>query len=81
MVDKAKLLATISKSESSAALRQPNEESLDGIQGTKSKLLRTVPAKYFEAHKRAKAKGVTSLDFSGYIYEAIREKLVRDGAL
>ncbi|ECV7329428.1 molecular chaperone GroEL, partial [Escherichia coli] len=36
---------------------------------------------YFEAHAELKATSKTSLDFSSYIIEAIREKLERDGAI
>ncbi|MGT3951398.1 molecular chaperone GroEL, partial [Escherichia coli] len=35
----------------------------------------------FEAHAELKATSKTSLDFSSYIIEAIREKLERDGAI
>lgn len=48
---------------------------------TKSKSLRAVPASFFDKHAELKAAGKTSLDFSAYIIEALREKLERDGAL
>ncbi|KYN82225.1 hypothetical protein ATY36_13640 [Vibrio cidicii] len=48
---------------------------------TKSKSLRAVPANFFDKHAELKAAGKTSLDFSAYIIEALREKLERDGAL
>lgn len=47
----------------------------------KAKNLRAVPVTYFDAHARLKSSSKTSLDFSAYILEAIREKLERDGAL
>lgn len=48
---------------------------------TKAKNLKAIPLSYFEAHADLKAASKTSLDFSSYIIEAIREKLERDGAL
>lgn len=48
---------------------------------TRSKNLRAVPETYFEAHSHLKLSNKTSLDFSAYILEAIREKLERDGGL
>lgn len=48
---------------------------------TKSKSLRAVPSAYFTKHAELKTDGKTSLDFTAYIIEAIREKLERDGAL
>lgn len=45
---------------------------------TRAKNLKTVPASYFEAHKAAKKAGKTSLNFSDYIVEALREKLEKD---
>ncbi|MBA4823498.1 molecular chaperone GroEL [Pantoea ananatis] len=47
----------------------------------RSKNLRAVPETYFEAHAQLKASNKTSLDFSAYILEALREKLENDGAL
>ncbi|WP_050863137.1 hypothetical protein [Enterobacter kobei] len=48
---------------------------------TKAKNLKAIPLSYFEAHAELKATSKTSLDFSSYIIEAIREKLERDGAI
>ena len=48
---------------------------------SRSKNLRAVPETYFEAHAQLKALNKTSLDFSAYILEALREKLENDGAL
>ena len=48
---------------------------------TKAKHLKAVPATYFEKHQALKTAGKTSLDFTAYIIEAIREKLERDGAM
>ncbi|EOW7187862.1 molecular chaperone GroEL, partial [Cronobacter sakazakii] len=42
---------------------------------TKAKNLKAIPLSYFEAHADLKATSKTSLDFSSYIIEAIREKL------
>lgn len=48
---------------------------------TKAKNLKAIPLSYFEAHTELKLSSKTSLDFSSYIIEAIREKLERDGAI
>lgn len=48
---------------------------------TKAKNLKAIPLSYFEAHAQLKSLSKTSLDFSSYIIEAIREKLERDGAI
>ncbi|HBV9421523.1 TPA: molecular chaperone GroEL [Klebsiella pneumoniae] len=48
---------------------------------TKAKNLKAIPLSYFEAHAELKFSSKTSLDFSSYIIEAIREKLERDGAI
>jgi hypothetical protein len=48
---------------------------------TKAKNLKAIPLSYFEAHAELKSSSKTSLDFSSYIIEAIREKLERDGAI
>ncbi|MEL7630898.1 molecular chaperone GroEL [Pectobacterium aroidearum] len=48
---------------------------------TKAKNLKAIPVSYFEAHADLKTTSKTSLDFSSYIIEAIREKLERDGAI
>ena len=48
---------------------------------TKAKNLKAIPLSYFTAHAELKLSSKTSLDFSSYIIEAIREKLERDGAI
>lgn len=48
---------------------------------TKAKNLKAIPLSYFEAHADLKATSKTSLDFSSYIIEALREKLEKDGAI
>lgn len=48
---------------------------------TKAKNLKAIPLSFFEAHADLKATSKTSLDFSSYIIEALREKLERDGAI
>ncbi|KAB7684630.1 hypothetical protein GBN23_02430 [Plesiomonas shigelloides] len=47
----------------------------------RQKKLNRVPLSYFEAHKRLKASGGTSLNFEAYIMEAVRQKLTDDGAI
>lgn len=41
----------------------------------RSKLLRSVPADFFDRHEALRKAGLTTLDFSSFIVEAIREKL------
>lgn len=64
---------------------QTEKNTVDPKQVAKSKArsknLRAVPETYFEAHAQLKASNKTSLDFSAYILEALREKLENDGAL
>lgn len=48
---------------------------------TKAKHLNAMPSAFFDGHKKGKETGKTSLDFSQYIYEAIREKLQKDGLI
>lgn len=48
---------------------------------TKAKNLRAIPVSYFDAHAQLKNSNKTSLDFSSYILEALREKLEKDGAI
>ena len=59
-----------------AALTENNKTT-----STRAKNLKAMPESYFEAHKKLKAQGKTSLDFSAYIIEALRGNLERDGAL
>lgn len=58
----------------------PNSPRIEPAR-TKAKNLKAIPVSYFDAHAELKATSKTSLDFSSYIIEAIREKLERDGAL
>lgn len=60
---------------SGAALK---ESTLKVTTGKKPKYLKDLPLSYFEDHKELKESGRTSLNFSAYIYEAVREKLERD---
>lgn len=65
----------LSKVGKNAALTEnTNNKSIS----TKPKHLKAVPINYFETHKALKNEHKTSLDFSAYIIEAIREKLDRD---
>ncbi len=50
-------------------------------EGTKAKHLPKVPVAYFDAYETLKANAGTSVTFTGYILEALREKLKRDGVL
>lgn len=54
------------------------EKSSTGVIEKKPKYLKDLPLSYFDDHKELKASGKTSLNFSAYIYEAVREKLERD---
>ncbi|HHZ0334435.1 TPA: molecular chaperone GroEL [Escherichia coli] len=83
LVDSARLQTS---SSAVTAPSQPNEgaEEVSGrpvAARTKAKNLKAIPLSYFEAHAELKATSKTSLDFSSYIIEAIREKLERDGAI
>lgn len=44
------------------------------------KMLAAMPTEYVEAHEQLRVSGRTAMNLSSYIYEAVREKLVRDGA-
>ncbi|MCO4902664.1 molecular chaperone GroEL [Escherichia coli] len=84
LVDSARLQT--SSAVTATAPSQPNEgaEEVSGrpvTTRTKAKNLKAIPLSYFEAHAELKATSKTSLDFSSYIIEAIREKLERDGAI
>ncbi|EBX7796281.1 TPA: molecular chaperone GroEL [Salmonella enterica subsp. enterica serovar Wangata] len=84
LVDSARLQT--SSAVTATAPSQPNEgaEEVSGrpvAARTKAKNLKAIPLSYFEAHAELKATSKTSLDFSSYIIEAIREKLERDGAI
>lgn len=68
--DKWKQLEQVGKG---AALKEVNAST-----GSRAKNLKAMPESYFRAHKEVKEDGKTSLDFSAYIIEAVREKLERD---
>ena len=40
-----------------------------------------MPSAFFDAHENLVNRGETTLDFSNYIVEAVREKLKRDEAI
>lgn len=67
----------LERTETNAALKEQGTNS-NAVATTKPKHLNAMPTAFFKAHMEGKAKGVTSLDFSQYIYEAVREKLQRD---
>lgn len=75
--DAAKVDESIGKEANVEALVSERPEQAK----TKAKNLKAIPLSYFEAHAELKATSKTSLDFSSYIIEAIREKLERDGAI
>lgn len=79
-MSKAKNWDALGKVGKSAALTENKTEDKPAAT-TKAKHLKAVPTTYFEKHQELKAGGKTSLDFTAYIIEAIREKLERDGAL
>ncbi|MCR9998711.1 hypothetical protein NB620_00330 [Vibrio alginolyticus] len=68
----------LESTESNAALKEQSKKETAVVSTTKPKHLNAMPVVFFEAHKKGKNGGVTSLDFSQYIYEAVREKLQRD---
>ncbi|EMK1731230.1 chaperonin [Salmonella enterica] len=47
---------------------------------TRAKSIRAMPVEYFDLHEQLRMSRKTSLDFSTYIIEAVREKLERDSA-
>lgn len=79
--------STVTNDEPSEANPGASEQSTPAVSPrieparTKAKNLKAIPVSYFDAHAELKATSKTSLDFSSYIIEAIREKLERDGAL
>lgn len=77
MSNKKNLLATMAKTDTGAPLVETKQATSKKMKKT----LNALPESYFEAHKAAKSKGKTGLDFSAYIYEALREKLAKDGLL
>jgi len=80
-----KLAGLMSSAKLKTSPAQTEKNAVDPKQVAKSKArsknLRAVPETYFEAHAQLKASNKTSLDFSAYILEALREKLENDGAL
>ena len=61
--------------------KEPKAEETPSNKSICRKQLGAVPVSYVDAHAKLKADRKTSLDFSNYVYEALREKLERDGAL
>jgi hypothetical protein len=54
------------------------KENKGAVDGVKQKLIHRMPVAYEERFKALKQDGKTSLLFSAFILEAIREKLERD---
>nr|AKN37046.1 hypothetical protein [Vibrio cyclitrophicus]AKN38245.1 hypothetical protein [Vibrio splendidus] len=79
-MSKGKNWDALSKVGHNAALTE-NKTDDKPVATTKPKHLKVVPTSYFDKHKDLKDTGKTSLDFSAYIIEAIREKLERDSAM
>ncbi|EGR2700622.1 TPA: hypothetical protein ACGVAU_004440 [Vibrio vulnificus] len=79
-MSKGKNWDALGKVGQNAALTE-NKTDDKPVATTKAKHLKAVPTTYFEKHQELKDGGKTSLDFTAYIIEAIREKLERDGAL
>lgn len=75
---KSNFFDELETADTGAALK---EQSKTTPASTKPKHLNAMPAGFFDAHKNGKKNGVTSLDFSQYIYEATREKLQKDGLI
>ncbi|TDN48054.1 chaperonin [Scandinavium goeteborgense] len=66
------------------ALLQVNAEKSNAAPAqrtVRSKTLKVIPTAYFDAHKKLLDENKTNLDFSNFIMEALREKLVREGGL
>lgn len=77
----AGLMSSAKLKTSTAPADKTSDETKPAKSKARSKNLRAVPETYFEAHAKLKASNKTSLDFSAYILEALREKLENDGAL
>ena len=76
---KGKSWDALSKVGEGAALTETKgSQSIDTPIETKAKHLKNIPMSYFNDYKKLKATGKSSLDFSAYIIEALREKLERD---
>lgn len=58
-----------------------NKPSLNTVKEVKAKHLKAVPVCYFDAYAKLIKENRTSLDFTSYILEALREKLGKDGVL
>ncbi|HFV9214666.1 TPA: chaperonin [Enterobacter roggenkampii] len=76
--DKADIYA---KTAAAAGNNAPLQTKTAEPKANRSKTLKSVPSVYFNVHAQLKADNKTSLDFSAYILEALREKLERDGAI
>ncbi len=70
-------LAAIGEKDAKVAEKSAPKES----KKTRAKTLRSMPSAFFDAHEKLVNRGDTTLDFSNYIVEAVREKLKRDGAI
>ncbi|HGA8480930.1 TPA: chaperonin [Salmonella enterica subsp. enterica serovar Virchow] len=58
-----------------APLKTAKTKGGDSSVPVRSKLLRTLPVDFFDRHEALRKAGLTTLDFSSFIVEAIREKL------
>ncbi len=76
-MSKSDLFAKLKTTDAGAPLKeeQPKRKL------TKTKLLNAMPIAYFNAHDKGRESGKISLDFSSYIYEAVKEKLIKDGMI
>lgn len=77
----AKKILDFNKLEAASKGAALSEKSQNKITGVRSKTLKNIPSRFFEAHDKLKQDGKTGLLFTGYILEALREKLERDNAL
>lgn len=78
-MSKSALFDALGNTDTGAPLTEQQEKA--EVPTTKKKLLNAMPTAYEAAHKKGKQGGITSLDFSQYIYEALREKLQKDGLI
>jgi hypothetical protein len=78
MAKKSVDMSMLSGAGSSARLIEKEAEPAAPAAATKSKLLTNLPVAFEERYKALRAEGITSLLYSQYIIEALREKLERD---
>lgn len=76
-MSKKNLLDRMANTDTGAPLVEQKATS----QAKMRKQLNGLPVSYVDAHKKAKKDGLTGLDLSNYIYEALREKLQREGLM